>query len=139
MKFIAVIFTLIMVGYTSVDLHKPEVILNRTITVVVPNVTSNDGTVYYTLYDEDGFMLTPIQTQSSHVIDKKSKVIFRDVVPGEYAIVCYHDENGNETMDFQSNGMPLEDYGVSNNPAAYGWPNYNTCLLYTSPSPRDRG
>ena len=28
-------------------------------------------------------------------------------------------------MDFQDNGMPLEDYGVSNNPMSYGPPQFD--------------
>lgn len=36
-----------------------------------------------------------------------------------------HDENENKAMDFDTNRMPLESYGMSNNPLSYGPPQYN--------------
>ena len=62
----------------------------------------------------------------SKIKGKKSTVVFTDVAPGNYAIICFHDANSNKKMDFQDNGMPLEDYGISNNPVSYGPPQYDT-------------
>ena len=36
--------------------------------------------------------------------------------PGKYAIVILHDENGNKRHDRNWLGVPVEGYGVSNNP-----------------------
>ena len=33
-----------------------------------------------------------------------------------------HDENDNQRMDFEDNGMPKESYGMSNNPRSFGPP-----------------
>jgi uncharacterized protein (DUF2141 family) len=38
-----------------------------------------------------------------------------DLPPGRYAVVAYHDENGNGRLDFDPTGVPTEGYGVSNN------------------------
>ncbi len=46
------------------------------------------------------------------------------VKPGAYAIMVLHDENENNRMDFE-NGMPQENYGMSNNPLYYGPPNFS--------------
>jgi len=43
--------------------------------------------------------------------------VFTDVPAGRYAIVVYHDENGNGHFDQNALGMPLEGYGFSNNAA----------------------
>lgn len=34
--------------------------------------------------------------------------------PGEYAVIAYHDENGNRAIDFRALGMPKEPVAVSN-------------------------
>jgi uncharacterized protein (DUF2141 family) len=34
--------------------------------------------------------------------------------PGDYAVIAYHDENGNRTIDMRALGMPKEPVAVSN-------------------------
>ena len=126
MKVFTAIFAFVVIIQTSMHTTKNKSTDKRTITVTVPNVTSDKGTVNYALYTKEGFMVKPIQTQSSVVKGKKSTVVFTDVVSGEYAVICFHDANSNKKMDFQGNGMPLEDYGISNNPVTYGPPEYDT-------------
>ncbi|MDA9087377.1 DUF2141 domain-containing protein, partial [Polaribacter sp.] len=55
----------------------------------------------------------------------KTTITFKEVAGGEYAIVCYHDKNSNDKMDFQPNGMPLEAYGASNNVMNFGPPKFD--------------
>ncbi|SHM70319.1 DUF2141 domain-containing protein [Polaribacter sp. KT 15] len=97
---------------------------NKTITATVVNVTSDSGKVGFALYDKSNFRLKPIKASASKIIDGKSVVVFKDVIAGDYAIICYHDRNDNDKMDFRSNGMPLEDYGASNNIMSFGPPNF---------------
>lgn len=94
------------------------------ITATVINVSSNEGKVGFALYNKDTFMKTPIQGTNGKIIDGKSTVVFKDVAPGDYAIVCYHDKNNNDRMDFSAQRMPLEDYGASNNYMAFAPPSY---------------
>ncbi len=123
MKVFAAIFALVVIFQTSTTTIKTTE--KRTITVTVPNVTSNEGEVRYALYNKKDFMKKPLQSVSSKVKGKKSTVIFVDVEPGEYAVICFHDANNNNEMDFEGNGMPLESYGVSNNPMSFGPPQYD--------------
>jgi len=95
-----------------------------TITATVVNVTSDSGKVGFALYDKINFSMKPIQGKKSKIVAGKSVVVFENVEPGEYAVICYHDKNENDKMDFQSNGMPLEDYGASNNIMNFGPPKY---------------
>ena len=97
---------------------------NQTITATVVNVSSDSGKVGFALYNKENFRLKPIQSSASKIIEGKSVFVFENVEAGEYAIICYHDKNDNNKMDFQSNGMPLEDYGASNNNMSYGPPQY---------------
>ena len=85
------------------------------ITVTVINATSDAGKVSYALYNKENFRKEPIQAKLSVIKKGKSIVVFNDVPKGEYAVICFHDKNDNDKMDFQANGMPIEDYGVSTN------------------------
>ena len=98
---------------------------NKTITATVINVSSNDGTVGFALHNKTTFLKTPIQSIKAKIIDGKSTVTFKNLEAGEYAIICYHDKNNNDKMDFQPNGIPLENYGASNNYMNFGPPNYD--------------
>ena len=132
MKLFATIIAFVFTLQTSTGTIEAVKSDKRTITVTVPNLTSNKGKVSYALYNKENFRLKPLQAKSTLVKDKKSTVVFTDVVPGEYAIVCYHDANENGKMDFQPSGMPMEDYGISNNPRSFGPPNYETAKFVIS-------
>lgn len=102
------------------------------ITATVINVTSNDGKVGFALYNKETFMKQPIQASSGKIVDGKSTVTFKDVDPGVYAIVCYHDKNNNDKMDFSAQGMPLEDFGASNNHMAFAPPTFENAKFVVS-------
>ncbi len=51
-------------------------------------------------------------------------VIFDEVPKGAYTITCFYDKNNNGKMDFSLKGMPLEDYGSSNNVMSFGQPGF---------------
>ncbi|GFD76335.1 DUF2141 domain-containing protein [Tenacibaculum mesophilum] len=88
---------------------------DKTIATTVVNVTSDKGKIKFALYTKENFRKEPLQAKESVIIKGKSTVIFEKVPEGEYAIICFHDANNNNRMDFEPNGMPIEDYGVSNN------------------------
>ncbi|CAL2101164.1 conserved protein of unknown function [Tenacibaculum sp. 190130A14a] len=94
------------------------------ITATVINVTSDNGKVSYALYDKENYMKQPIQAKKSSIENGKSTVVFENVPLGEYAVICFHDKNDNNKMDFEPSGMPMEDYGASNNVMRMGPPMY---------------
>lgn len=94
------------------------------ITATVINATSDEGKIGFALYNKATFMKKPIASKEASIKNGKSTVTFVNLKSGEYAIVCYHDKNNNGRMDFEENGMPLEDYGASNNVMTYGPPTY---------------
>ncbi|MEN8883782.1 MAG: DUF2141 domain-containing protein, partial [Flavobacteriaceae bacterium] len=98
---------------------------NTKITATVVNVSGNKGKVSFALYNKTTFMKEPLQAKSAEIIDGKSTVVFEDVEPGVYAIICLHDKNENNKMDFAPSGMPLEDYGSSNNIMNFGPPTFS--------------
>lgn len=96
-----------------------------TVTATVVNVTSNNGKVGFALYNKANFMLEPLQAKAVVIKENKSTVVFKNIPAGEYAVICYHDKNSNGKMDFTPQGMPMEDYGTSNNVMSFGPPQFD--------------
>jgi uncharacterized protein (DUF2141 family) len=94
------------------------------LTITVPNVKHDKGTIMIGLYDEETFLARPLQSAEVKIKDGVASYTFKDVPTGEYAVSFYHDENGNKQMDFEDNGMPKEDYGMSGEQGQYGPPSY---------------
>lgn len=98
----------------------------KVVTVTVPNATSNKGTIKFGLHTKETFLKSkPMLIAEGKIENGKSTIVFKDVAPGEYAVTCFHDKNDNGIMDFESNGMPKEDYGASNNVMNFGPPQYH--------------
>ena len=98
---------------------------DKTIATTVVNVTSDKRKIKFALYTKENFRKEPLEAKESLVKEGKSTVVFEKVPVGEYAIICFHDANNNNRMDFEPNGMPLEDYGASNNNLSrFGPPQY---------------
>jgi len=105
-----------------------------TVTVTVP-VKSDKGSVLYALHNADTFMKQGIEEMEGTIEDGKSTVTFKNVAPGEYAILLFHDANGNKQMDFEANGMPKEMYGVSNNVMNFGPPQWSDAKFEVGSDP----
>jgi uncharacterized protein (DUF2141 family) len=59
-----------------------------------------------------------------------------DVPAGNWAVMAYHDENGNEKFDRNAMGMPIEGYGFSNGAAGkYGPPQFRQAALAVGATP----
>lgn len=98
----------------------------KTLTITIENAKSDNGNIVVTLNTEDTFLKAqPIQSAIGDIKDRKATVTFKNVQPGDYAIIALHDLNGNQSMDFEANGMPKESYGTSNNPRNFGPPMYD--------------
>lgn len=96
------------------------------VTVSAVNALSDNGTIKFAFYNEENFMKQPIYAKSASVEKGKSTVVFENVPQGNYAIICFHDENNNNLMDFEENGRPKESYGLSNNNMNFGPPEFES-------------
>lgn len=52
-------------------------------------------------------------------------VRFEALPPGRYAVMAYHDEDGNGEMNRRLGMFPTEGYGLSNNPSVVGPPAFD--------------
>lgn len=105
--------------------ESPTEVKTGTITVDVPNVSSDQGEILFALYTEDNFLnQQPKFHAMSKIKDGHAVGVFENVPAGTYAVVFFHDKNSNTKMDFETNGMPIEDYGTSGT-TSYGPPMWN--------------
>jgi uncharacterized protein (DUF2141 family) len=97
-----------------------------TLTITIDQIKNNKGHIILGLHTSETFMKADaIQQVSSEIVDGEIVASFTNVKPGTYAIMVLHDENDNANMDFESNGMPKETYGMSNNPLLMGPPQFS--------------
>ncbi|MGJ8592436.1 MAG: DUF2141 domain-containing protein [Aquaticitalea sp.] len=97
-----------------------------TVTVTIDQIKNNNGHILLGLHTTETFMrAAATQSVKSEIVDGKIVATFTNVQPGSYAVMVVHDENDNEKMDFEPNGMPKETYGMSNNPTLMGPPQFN--------------
>lgn len=122
MKTFGLILSFLIISYTTVAQDKTGV----DITVTIENFLSNKGKALTGLHSVKTFMKGQgIQNVQSTIKEGVVTLVFKNVAPGEYAIMAMHDENDNKQMDFEANGMPKESYGVSGNANSFGPPTFN--------------
>ena len=93
--------------------------------VEVIGLSSNEGDVHIAVYDTpELFPDTDGMITETHVSIRENRavMIFKNLNPGRYAIAVYHDANGNHDFDQGIFGIPLEDYGFSNDARVFFGP-----------------
>jgi uncharacterized protein (DUF2141 family) len=99
--------------------------------ITVEGIRSPHGTILIGLYDsvesftraielsdKDEFLNDPNRFAAVALranAAMKSAVVLTNLDPGQYAIILFHDENGNGKLDRNALGVPTEPYGFSNN------------------------
>lgn len=93
--------------------------------VVVRNVAHDKGAVKAVLYatpetfrkEDKALAVRSLPAQPGEL-----SFAFDGLAPGTYAVVAYHDENGNGQLDRFLGMIPTEGWGLSNNPEVSGPP-----------------
>lgn len=118
---IVLLFSISVVAQTTSE----NKLNGQTIKVSVNNALSDKGIIHFAVHSKETFMKAEaVYRKSSKIKNGEAIVSFEDVPKGEYAVICFHDENENGQMDFELNGMPKENYGTSNNPMSFGPPQF---------------
>lgn len=83
--------------------------------VNVLGLQSDQGQAVAKLYreGEDIFSLPGLQMVQT-ITARKAMIVFKDLAPGHYAIVVFHDVNGNGQLDHNLLRLPAEPLGFSN-------------------------
>src|SRR3954463_3879175 len=109
----------------------PSSVMAGELRITVEGIRSSHGTILIGLYDsletftraielsdKDGFLNDPNRFAAVALranTAMKSAVVVTNLDPGQYAIILFHDENGNGKLDKNALGVPTEPYGFSNN------------------------
>ena len=97
-----------------------------TLTITLENVLNAQGDILAALHTQDTFMKGPGVANYKSVAQKGQMTFtFSNVTPGTYGVSVLHDLNQNMRMDYQSNGMPTEPYGMSGNDMSMGPPSFD--------------
>ena len=105
---------LFLTGGTGAPVHSaPNSSQGATVIVTVHGLASSKGRVLISLCTKSEFLR---RCKLSRMVPAKRGDVsapFRNVPPNIYAVMAYHDENGNGHMDRTSIGIPAEGYGFS--------------------------
>ena len=119
--------------------------------ITVEGIRSPHGTILIGLYDslesftraielsdKDGFLNDPDRFAAVALranAAMKSAVVLTNLDPGQYAIILFHDENGNGKLDKNALGVPTEPYGFSNNVRGFlGPPAFEEAVMQVNAS-----
>ena len=114
--------------------------------VTVEGIRSARGTVLIGLYDSpqtfEGAIKASDGENSLNDPDRfgavalranaalRSTIVFSNLEPGRYAVIAFHDENGNGTLDKNFLGVPAGPYGFSNDPQGFlGPPSFGDAAM----------
>ena len=88
------------------------------LTVHIDAIRNDLGRVFVSVFDRKEVWLDAAKTLIDTSVPARQgriTVIFKDLPPGRYAVVTYHDENNNGKFDQNFLGLPLEGYAFSRN------------------------
>jgi uncharacterized protein (DUF2141 family) len=100
------------------------------LTVVLDGARPGGGALTVLLFDRaDGF---PKETRAAqrHVLPPgKTSLALDNLPPGQYAVMAYHDEDGNGELSRFLGMIPKEGWGLSNNPEVSGKPAFRDAAV----------
>ena len=87
------------------------------IVVTIDGLHSAQGNVFVGLYASPAKFLQGNQSDAQRKVRASAgpiTVAFDNLPPGTYAVGAFHDENGNDHLDTNFLGLPIEGYALSN-------------------------
>ena len=93
--------------------------------VKVKNVAHSTGKINIAVYNSSNDFLSfnhAYKVESGQAVKEETMVEFTDLPTGTYAFAVFHDENDNGKMDVNGLGIPIEDFGCSNDAKGFMGP-----------------
>ena len=98
------------------------------IIITIDGLHTAQGNVFIGLYANPSKFLDGNQSDAMRKVRASTgpiTVAFDNLPPGTYAVGAYHDENGNDHLDTNLLGLPVEGYALSNGVrAVFSKPNF---------------
>ena len=105
-------------GTSGADVQGPY-----TLTVEIEGLRNSTGTIDMLVFDHaQGWPdEIPYCIRKFEVPAVEGNMVLKvpNLPAGEYAVLVLHDENGNRRIDKDWRGVPIEQWGMSNNPRVY--------------------
>jgi uncharacterized protein (DUF2141 family) len=120
-----------MASLEQLELSVPPATTSPTtaaISVIVENVETSDGTVNIGLCDKGLSRETCPYDKAVRASAGFVEATFESIPPGSYAVVAYHDVNGNGQFD-RVLGIPREPYALSGQAAKKMVPSFRDAVL----------
>ncbi|MGZ8159605.1 MAG: DUF2141 domain-containing protein [Methylobacter sp.] len=101
----------------------------------IAGVSSCKGNIMLAVYDNESHFMNIEQAVAKEAFNLAAAncapAVYRIAIPyGQYAVVAYHDANGNGILDENGLGVPTETWGVSNNARPFfRAPNFSECAV----------
>lgn len=107
----------------------------RVLHVHVVGLRDSTGQVICTLFDSSGAFPSDstraVGQAAVSIEDDAATCSFGGLAPGRYALVTFHDENGNGNFDRNWFGLPKEGYAFSNNVRpVFAPPSFDAAAFY---------
>lgn len=99
----------------------------HTLTVDLHGIRNEQGAVFVELYSEPSTFrksAKALKVLQTPAMEGSAQVVFESLDAGIYAVLAYHDEDGNGVMNKRLGMIPLEGYALSNNPNVMGPPKF---------------
>lgn len=99
----------------------------QSMTVRLNGVEHDRGTLRVALFSDPKTFRKADQAFAAQEVQASAgtvTVVFDEVPAGQYAVMAYHDENANGELDLRFGMIPIEGYGLSNNPKVMGPPSF---------------
>jgi len=117
--------------------RQPAAAGTATLHVTLGGVAGQKGALMGAICDKESF-LKQCQYFAAQPAGSAHELDFAGVAPGSYAVMVYHDENGNGKLDKAANGMPLEGYGFSRDARGHwGPPSFEDARIDIQPGAND--
>jgi len=101
-----------------------------TIEVHVTNISNAKGQIRVAVCDQERFLKQCVHTASAPAQTGETVLKVANVPAGIWAVLAYHDENGNAELDRNMIGIPKEDYGFSRDAASrFGPPKFSDAAI----------
>ncbi|MEN9628570.1 MAG: hypothetical protein RJA10_1797, partial [Pseudomonadota bacterium] len=118
--------TLLTLGMALLGLV-PVLAEAATLSLEIEPVASATGTLQVAVYDsEAGFRKKAVRAVKVAAVAGVTRLQIADLPPGEYAVILFHDLNGNDQLDSNLMGIPKEPWGGSiGSKSIFGPPSWN--------------
>ena len=109
---------IILFSFSTISFSSDGAKKQGKLVVQFTGMTSNNGNVKIALCNSDANYQnhkSPFIGKTIPINNNNAVIVFEDLPEGEYAIKAFHDEDANDDLNTNILGIPVEDYGFSNN------------------------